>query len=376
MAATTPRTTEQPTSSDTFFPYFQSQVTDLQTSISRLETLGTSGGERADAVDHCLASIARLSNEVKDASSYLPAYDQRTYGEAIKALQAKLQDARASFAPRPKFAFKKGSTFTARKNESAISLSDLGRDKPLRQRSSEPSFVGTPVGTQTAGGELEDDETVPPLKPIPGSYDQSIRKPSFSQNTSITLSNHDRVHIMLPASAGHATNSGTLSYINRSVVDMSSPTRTGQPFATLTLKNVRDSLIVCGHVSGAAHLTSVTNSIIVVRSRQFRMHESKDCDVYLHTSSRPIVEDCSGIRFAPLPELFLAEGEQGAENQWDQVDDFKWLKSEPSPNWQVMKPEDRLAEEVWRDEVPGRPGKGVEDVLEAVGMGKRTAPKQ
>src|SRR4051794_29073173 len=39
------------------------------------------GGERADATDHCLAGIARLANEVKDASQYLPAYDQRTYSE-------------------------------------------------------------------------------------------------------------------------------------------------------------------------------------------------------------------------------------------------------------------------------------------------------
>ena len=47
--------------------------------MDRFENTALVGGERADAVDHCLAGIARLSNEVKDASSYLPAYDQRTY---------------------------------------------------------------------------------------------------------------------------------------------------------------------------------------------------------------------------------------------------------------------------------------------------------
>lgn len=39
------------------------------------------GGERADAIDRCLAGIARLSGEVKDAAAYLPGYDQRTYSE-------------------------------------------------------------------------------------------------------------------------------------------------------------------------------------------------------------------------------------------------------------------------------------------------------
>lgn len=43
--------------------------------------MSVSGGERNDAVDHCLAGIDRLSHEVKDASSYIPAYDQRTYSQ-------------------------------------------------------------------------------------------------------------------------------------------------------------------------------------------------------------------------------------------------------------------------------------------------------
>jgi tubulin-specific chaperone C len=49
--------------------------------MGRLADTPAHGGERNDAVDHCLAGIARLSHEVKDASSYVPAYDQRTYAE-------------------------------------------------------------------------------------------------------------------------------------------------------------------------------------------------------------------------------------------------------------------------------------------------------
>lgn len=44
--------------------------------------MSPTGGERNDAIDHCLAGIDRLSHEVKDASSYIPAYDQRTYSQA------------------------------------------------------------------------------------------------------------------------------------------------------------------------------------------------------------------------------------------------------------------------------------------------------
>ena len=53
--------------------------------MARLEDTALIGGERADAVDHCLAGIARLSKEVNDASSYIPAYDQRTYSEVQNA---------------------------------------------------------------------------------------------------------------------------------------------------------------------------------------------------------------------------------------------------------------------------------------------------
>ncbi len=54
--------------------------------MDRIAGTAVVGGERADAVDHCLAGIARLSQEVKDAANYLPAYDQRTYAEVRSAL--------------------------------------------------------------------------------------------------------------------------------------------------------------------------------------------------------------------------------------------------------------------------------------------------
>jgi hypothetical protein len=53
--------------------------------MDRLADTALIGGERSDATDHCLAGITRLSAEVKDASNYLPSYDQRTYAEVWNA---------------------------------------------------------------------------------------------------------------------------------------------------------------------------------------------------------------------------------------------------------------------------------------------------
>lgn len=324
-----------------------------------------------------MAAIVHLSNEVKDASFSIPAYDKRTYSDAIKALSKKLQDARAKVAPRQKFAFK--SAFTTRKNESAISLNDAAlladqkrRDAPgyTSDVSGASSVVDTPYDdsptseqANTASSLTQGDDFQPT------SMMQAARlRMSFSQSTSVSINNHANQHIILPASAAHATSSGTLSNLQRCVVDMSSPTSTGQPFATLALRNIDQSLIVCGHVSGAAHLTNVTNSVIVVASRQFRMHESKACDIYLHASGRPIIEDCSGVQFAPLPDGYMKEADRPVPNQWQAVDDFKWLRAEPSPNWAVLEESKRVKEEIWRDVVPGGPGLSTEDVLRATGV--------
>lgn len=100
------------------------------------------------------------------------------------------------------------------------------------------------------------------------------------------------------------------------------------------------------------------------------MHESRNCDVYLLTTSRPIIEDCSGIRFAPFPDIYMTESDNKVEDQWQQVDDFKWLRSEPSPNWGILDPSQRVKADVWKDKVPGGPGLGLEEVLQTVHLPK------
>ncbi|MCJ1224149.1 hypothetical protein MMC12_000793 [Toensbergia leucococca] len=381
-----------------FFRYFQHEVTALQEQMARLEDTALIGGERADAVDHCLAGIARLSKEVNDASSYIPAYDQRTYSEAIKALTDKLQDTRSNFAPKPRFAFK-----TTHKNPSAISLNDAAELASAQRRhipgyhsnpvsSNESSLATTPQSLVTPPNETSSNASEPhqnnldsisesptstrrpgagsPADMLLNPHTAAVRKPSFASSTSVTISSHNSLHIILPSSAAHATSSGSLTNLRHCVVDMSIPTVSGQPFASLTIKGVKESLLICGAVNGAAHITGLEGSVLVISSRQVRMHECRECVVYLRCNSRPIIEDCSGIRFAPLPEVYeLALSELQENNQWDQVDDFKWLKATHSPNWSILPPEDSVANEVWRDIVPG-PSWSLEDILRATRVTK------
>jgi len=62
------------------------------------------------------------------------------------------------------------------------------------------------------------------------------------------------------------------------------------------------------------------------------------------------------------------ETESQAQDHWDQVDDFKWLKAEHSPNWSILPETERLQKEVWTSVVPGGQGMGLDDILKRVGI--------
>jgi hypothetical protein len=308
--------------------------------MGRLTDTAFIGGERSDATDHCLAGIARLSNEVKDASSYLPAYDQRTYAEvnadhiykgvtrshiaqAIKALQEKLEETRNSFAPKPKFSFK-----SAPKSPSSLSLSDAAELAAEKRRgvpgyqSSGSSFANTPAFNMTPQNEAESpgqdgenperqegakDGKEQTLKPdnAKSSTKQASpgRPPLYSASTVVSINNQSDTHIILPSSSLHSQAPCSLQKISGCVVDLSVPTTASAPFASLTVNNVNSSLLLCGWVLGPAHITGMKNSVLVIKCQQLRMHECENVSVYLDCASRPIIEDCTSIRFTTLPEF-------------------------------------------------------------------------
>ncbi|KAJ9296868.1 hypothetical protein DTO271G3_5067 [Paecilomyces variotii] len=369
-----------------FFRYFQHEIIALQEQMDRLADTSLVAGERSDAADHCLAGIARLSNEVKDASSYIPTYDQRIYAEAIKALRDKLTETKASVAPRQKFSFK------TKKNPSAVSLVDAaqiaaqgrrhipgysspGGSSPDSSTTATPNYPSTPL-YEPAQQQMRP-EIVPVSSPVLEEGDKegitnidakcsSIRRPTFSAASSVTVDDHYGLHIMLPASASSATVPASITSLRHCVVDMSIPTANGKPYASLTVKDVKESLLICGQVNGPAHITGVEHSVILVSCHQFRMHECKDVDVYLSCSSNPIIEDCKNIRFARIPKVYaLDQNQPEATDNWNEVEDFKWIKLEPSPNWSLLDPNDAVPEEVWAEMVPGGPCWSLEDILRA-----------
>jgi tubulin-specific chaperone C len=242
------------------------------------------------------------------------------YPQSVKALQDKLNETITKTNPKPRFQFKKSTKTTH------VDMSAPENDPRLHPGTFSPNYkppkeeASLTVSTTSAVEGDEGVDTVPELPPSPKqtknyneemakSSSSSIRKPSFSASRSIGIANQNGLHIILPSSAARATAAGSLTELKNCVVDMSVPTAGGTPFPGLAIKNISGSLLVAGRVMGPAHITGVSDSIIVVTARQVRIHECHNVDMYLHCGSRPIIEDCSGMRFAPLPASYVSRSQ-------------------------------------------------------------------
>jgi hypothetical protein len=284
-------------------------------------------------------------------------------------LSEKLQSTRNTFNPPKKFSFKSrkhaltapASDATQLTESGSASIPDQSNVNALggRTPSNEPVSGEEKKKQQEGSGHMED-HVADGIQDGPG-----LRRPSFSTTTKITITNHTDLHLRLPTTASHATSSGTILNMRHCVIDLSAPTASA-PFSALYLRDISNSLIICGQVAGAIHITNVVNSVLVTSCRQFRMHASKNVDVYLHSASRPIIEDCEWVRFAPMPEMMASPQTLQSANHWNQIDDFKWLKVEASPNFSLLADSERIKDEVWRSNVVEV--EELDDILKAVGL--------
>lgn len=243
-------------------------------------------------------------------------------------MQDKLAETRAAVEPRPKFSFK------TKKNPSAISLSDAanlaaqgcrgvpgyrspGTSSVGSSANQTPNYPSTPLNEPDRILQMHHRPEVMPTSVPAISVDDmqdsnedsepEEKNTKFAANvlSSVSVNNHHDLHIMLPASGSAASVPASIISLRHCVVDMSIPTANGKPYASLTARDVKESLLVCGQIGGPAHITGIEKSVIVVSCRQFRMHNCKDVDVYLSSTSNPIIEGCSNVRFGRTPKVYV-----------------------------------------------------------------------
>lgn len=113
---------------------------------------------------------------------------------------------------------------------------------------------------------------------------------------------------------------------------------------SLQLSQIKDCVVLCGPVARSVFIENSERCNFAFSCQQLRLHSSRYCDIYLHVTSRAIIEDSMDIFIATnnftYPEHdqdLIRAGLDANCNNWLNIGDFNWLSSdEPSPNWHVM----------------------------------------
>lgn len=124
----------------------------------------------------------------------------------------------------------------------------------------------------------------------------------------------------------------------------------------LFIRNVKNCQIWTCPVSNSIMIHEAVNSHLRIIGHQIRMHDSYDTRFDVYTTSKLIIEDCTRLKFAEWlnNKNFVPDKEYGdvkydnfeahfrlsklgvLENLWREVQDFKWIKQEKSPNFELL----------------------------------------
>lgn len=283
--------------------YFSSTFYSQQASIEELLS-GCSGAARTTVtqnLEEATTRTAQLRKFLNDNMLFLTPYDVRKAQAALQKLQASITASNKEFLPKKKFAFR-------------------ARNKAADEVPTKTEVTASPL-PDAGSTEADRAAAVPEQCGFSSISNDCITK---------TAEEIQKQDVMLT----HLTNCKVRLF--------------GSP-STLHLKHIDGCEILCGPVSSSVFIDHCRNSTLAFPCQQLRTHNTTDTQVYLHVTSRAIIEDCHGVSFAPftwsyptLEEDFTVSGLDRERNNWSQVDDFNWLAAGvPSPNWSVIPDEDR-----------------------------------
>ena len=265
--------------------------------IDSLKSSTLSENERKTVTNQSLADITSISNVVQGALSRLPLYEQRVYVDVkqtsfslyaitnlttckiIKSLHEKLDEAKSNMGLRRKFAFK------GRAKKPDLDAGHV--DQPMA------SVPLTLVEQESQGN---------PLPP-------SQLSNSSADSINITSSRGELIAVprLQQPTRNMRQPSASIRDVQDCTVDLHKRSSYTEPLANLQIFGARRSLIVCGHVNGSVFLSESHNSVLVVICGQMRLTRCQDCVIYLHCTSKPVIELSEGIKFAPCPDQFVSK---------------------------------------------------------------------
>ncbi|XP_004846621.1 tubulin-specific chaperone C [Heterocephalus glaber] len=264
------------------------------------------GEPSAERLGEAAARLQGLQKLLNDGVRFLAAYDLRQGQEALTQLQAALAERRQELQPKKRFAFK-----ARRKDAASVSGGGAAANAPPAEGVAGPSppskAGGAPALSWACGFSHRDSQVL------------EMRADELRQRDVL------------------------LSELSSCTVRLY-----GNP-NTVRLARARGCKVLCGPVSTSVFLEDCSDCVLAVACQQLRVHTTRDTRIFLQVTSRAIVEDCGGIRFAPytwsyedIDKDFEGSGLDRSKNNWSDVDDFNWLARDvASPNWSILPEEER-----------------------------------
>lgn len=260
-----------------------------------------SEAEAAGRLQAAAGRLQALQRLLTDSVRFLAPYEVRQAQAALGRLQGALAERRLQLQPKKRFAFR------ALKKETAPAQGPPAQPPPVREVAASASApAAEPVCgfSEAEGQELE-------------------LGPSELLQRDVMLSALTRCRVLLR----------------------------GNP-NTLLVRDCQDCTVLCGPVSTSVMVERCSGCRLVLACQQLRTHRTSQTSFYVQVTSRSMLEDCSGIRFAPytwryagIESDFETSRLDRSRDNWSQVDDFNWLASdEPSPNWSVIPAKERVTD--------------------------------
>jgi len=280
-----------------FYSDMEPMIKNIEKMLDESKTMPSS--EVNAHLDNVVISMQKAQDFVTDAGIFLPPYDVKKSQNALNSLNSRFQETQQEVKPKKKFGFKSS------KHKSVASTKTI---------------------------------------PTTSNSETAVNSSSIYSNTnSCSLSNLSDQTIILTRDKVESRDV-SLDHLTNCRVEIQGPP------STLHMSTLSKCTILCGPVATSVFVDICTSSTLSISCQQMRTHRTTNTDIYLHTTAKAILEDCTDIRVAPyswrylgIEQDFKTSALDRDVNNWDQIGDFNWLAlDKPSPNWSVLPEENRI----------------------------------
>ena len=247
--------------------------------------------EKKEELENITSKIKLYREQFYNVMEFLPGYDKLQYSKNYDEELEKVNNLKNKLFPKKKFAFSKANK---KQNENLKEKKEIENKEPVKE---------------IKESETETDLIIKDLN----NYTKKYEKEEIKGKNNILIENINNCNIYLL-----------------------------HDFKACYINNCVSCNIYLGCICGGTHITNCINSKIYLISHQLRIHQTTNSNFYVLTNSNPIIEHSKDNIFHPLKIKYdgfennlKISGIDINKNNWDQVQDFQWLKKDKSPNFQT-----------------------------------------